>query len=200
MVGRMLHSHLHRTPVSALVRDAKQGDQRAWDALVERFGGMVWAVARAHRLCDADAADASQATWLKLLEHVGEIKDPKAVGGWLATTARRECLRILRHAGRVDPLGDVGGWDAIADCGPELDSRLLTGERDALLWRAFEALGPRDQALLRMLAADPAPSYEEIGAALGMPVGSIGPTRARALTRLRRAFDRLGVPAGEALR
>ena len=154
----MLQTHPRRAPVSTLVRDAKLGDRRAWDALVARYGGMVWAVARAHRLSDADAADASQATWLKLLEHVGDIKDPQAVGGWLATTARRECLRILRHAGRGD------------------------------------------RALLRMLAADPAPSYQEIGAALGMPVGSIGPTRARALARLYRAVDRLGVPAAEALR
>jgi RNA polymerase sigma factor (sigma-70 family) len=136
-------------------------------------------------------------SWLKLLEHVGNIKDPNCVGAWLATTARRECLRILRHAGRIDPLGDV---PETADGGPDVDEGLLTSERDAHLWRAFEALGPRDQALLRMLAADPAPSYEEIGAALGMPVGSIGPTRARALARLRRALDRLGVGAVEALR
>jgi RNA polymerase sigma factor (sigma-70 family) len=197
MVRCMLQTHPQRAPVSTLVRDAKLGDRRAWDALVARYGGMVWAVARAHRLCDADAADASQATWLKLLEHVGDIKDPQAVGGWLATTARRECLRILRHAGRVNPLDDL---PETADGGPQLDERLLTGERDACLWHAFEALGPRDQALLRMLAADPAPSYEEIGAALGMPVGSIGPTRARALARLCRAVDHLGVPAAEALR
>jgi RNA polymerase sigma factor (sigma-70 family) len=196
----MLHAHLTETSLSRLVHDAKLGDHRAWDALVARYGGMVWAVARAHRLGDADAADASQATWLKLLEHVGDVKDPKALGGWLATTARRECLRILRHSARVDPLADVGGRDAIADGGPELDEGLLTSERDDHLWCAFETLAPRDQALLRMLAADPAPSYEEIGAALGMPIGSIGPTRARALVRLRRAVDRLGVPAAAALR
>jgi RNA polymerase sigma factor (sigma-70 family) len=196
----MLHAHLTETSLSRLVRDAKLGDHRAWDALVARYGGMVWAVARAHRLGDADAADASQATWLKLLEHIGDVKDPKALGGWLATTARRECLRILRHSARVDPLADVGGRDEIADGGPEIDEGLLTSERDSHLWRAFEALPPRDRALLRMLAADPAPSYEEIGAALGMPIGSIGPTRARALVRLRRAIDRLGVPAAAALR
>lgn len=193
----MLHADPHRTPVSTLVRDAKLGDQRAWDAIVARYAGMAWAIARAHRLCDADAADAAQATWLKLLEHVGDIKDPRCVGGWLATTARRECLRILRHAGRVDPLDEL---PETADGGPDVDERLLTSERDARLWRAFEALDTRDQALLRMLAAEPAPSYEEIGAALGMPVGSIGPTRARALARLRRALDRLGAPAAEALR
>jgi RNA polymerase sigma factor (sigma-70 family) len=194
MVRRMPHAQL---PVSQLVRDAQRGDHCAWDALVARYGGMVWAVARAHRLNDADAADASQATWLKLFEHIGDLKDPSAVGGWLGTTARRECLRILRRAGRVDPLAES---PVAADDGQELDARLLVSERDAVLWRAFEALGSRDQALLRMLAADPAPSYEEIGAALGMPIGSIGPTRARALTRLRRAIDRLGAPAAEALR
>ncbi len=193
----MLHAPQSDTPLCDLVRAARQGDHRAWDTLVARYGGMVWAVARAHRLCEADAADASQATWLKLLEHIGDIKEPKAIGGWLATTARRECLRILRRASRVDPLTQT---PETADNGPELDERLLTGERDACLWRAFEALGPRHQALLRMLAADPAPSYEEIGAALGMPIGSIGPTRARALERLRGAIDHLGAPAVEALR
>jgi len=187
---------MHRT-VSDLVRDAKLGDQRAWDAIVARYGSLVWAVARAHRLGDADAADAAQATWLKLLRHVGDIKEPKCLGGWIATTARRECLRILRHAGRVDPLGEL---PETPDAGPDVDEQMLTSERDAHLWRAFGALGSRDQALLRMLAADPAPSYEEISAALGMPVGSIGPTRARALARLHRALDRLGVPAAEALR
>ena len=103
-------THSPRTRHSAISRAASQGDHRAWDALVARYGGMVWAVARAHRLCDADAADASQATWLKLLEHIGDIKEPRALGGWLATTARRECLRILRRASRVDPL-DAGPGD-----------------------------------------------------------------------------------------
>ena len=122
--------------------------------LVARYGGMVWAVARAHRLCDADAADASQATWLKLLEHIGEIKEPSAVGGWLATTARRECLRILRRASRVDPL------EQARDRGRRPGARRAAahGRARRRLWRAFEELGPRDQALLRMLAADPAPA------------------------------------------
>jgi RNA polymerase sigma factor (sigma-70 family) len=184
----MPHAQL---PVSQLVRDAQRGDHRAWDALVARYGGLVWSVARAHRLRDADAADASQATWLKLFEHVESLKEPEAVGGWLATTARRECLRILRRTSRVDPLEYA---PETVDDGSELDERLLTGERDAHLWRAFAELGPRHQALLRMLAADPAPSYDEIGAALDMPIGSIGPTRARALVKLRRAIDQLGVP------
>jgi RNA polymerase sigma factor (sigma-70 family) len=188
----MLHRDMHR-----LVRDAGEGDHRAWDALVARYGAMVWAVARAHRLGDADAADASQSTWLRLLENVGDIKDPAAVGGWLATTARRECLRILRHTARVDPLAEP---PERLDGGPELDAGLLAGERDARLWRAFETLAQRDQALLRMLAADPAPRYEDIGATLAMPIGSIGPTRARALKRLRHAIDGLGVSAAEAFR
>ena len=116
------------------------------------------------------------------------LREPAALGGWLATTARRECLRVLRDAGRVVPCAEAPD----ADDGCRIEDRLLLKKRDTQLRRAFARLSGRDQALLRMLAADPAPSYDEIGAALGMPVGSIGPTRARALTRLRREIDRLG--------
>jgi RNA polymerase sigma factor (sigma-70 family) len=173
---------LHADPPQ-LVSRARQGDAEAWSALVSRYSGLVWSVTRAHRLGDADAADAFQATWVKLVEHLDALHEPAAVGGWLATTARRECLRVLRHTARTtcsDTLPDV------ADVGPELDARLLISEREAELWKAFSRLRQGDQALLRMLAAEPAPSYQEISAALKMPVGSIGPTRARALERLRR--------------
>ena len=180
-----------------LVGDARRGDERAWDELVMRYAGLVWAVARAYRLSEADAADAAQATWLKLLEHLGNVNDPTALGAWLTTTTRRECLHILRKGARVDLREDPR---EVADSGPGVDAGLLTSEREANLWCAFSRLRPSDQALLRMLAADPAPSYEEIGGALDMPVGSIGPTRARALERLRREVDLLGVAAVETLR
>jgi RNA polymerase sigma factor (sigma-70 family) len=171
--------------VSRLVGSAAAGDDRGWDALVDEFGGMMWAVARAHRLSDADAADVSQATWLRLLEHLDDLREPACVGGWLATTARRECLRILNGAGRQIPSSD-GMPDQPTDA-PQ-DTALLIAERDAALGRAFESLRPSDQALLRMLMADPGPAYEDISAALDMPIGSIGPTRARALERLRQAL------------
>lgn len=172
--------------LSQLVARARRRDERAWAELVSRYAGLVWAVARAHRLGEADAADVAQATWMTLLEHIDDVREPAAVGGWIATTARRECLRVLRCRERVVVSAEV---PERADDASELDAALLTSERDRALWAAFRQLGARDQALLRMLAADPAPSYGEIGAALGMPIGSIGPTRARALTRLRRRLD-----------
>jgi RNA polymerase sigma factor (sigma-70 family) len=189
------HRRAGRPPseVASLVKRAVAGDERAWHDLVDEFGNLVWSIARSHRLCDADAAEVTQTTWTHLVEHAGRLNDPARVGAWLATTARRECLRVLRHGTRLVPSGDVA-HDQIADA-PEHGAALMAEERDAALWQAFEALRPRDRALLRMLVADPRPSYEEIGAALDMPIGSIGPTSARALKRLRHEAESLGVTA-----
>lgn len=179
--------------ICRLVECAAAGDERAWHRLVDQFGGLVWAVTRAHRLGDGDAADVVQCTWLRLVEHLGRLEEPARVGAWLATTARRECLRVLRGSARLVPYGDE--LPEPADDAPAHHATLLTRERDVTLWTAFACLCERDRALLRMLMADPAPSYEEIGAALEMPIGSIGPTRARALGRLRREVERLGLTA-----
>jgi DNA-directed RNA polymerase specialized sigma24 family protein len=121
------------------------------------------------------------------------LQDPARVGSWLATTARRECLRVLGRGARLVPCGDE--LPELVDDSREHGTALFTRERDATLWTAFAHLGPRDQALLRMLVADPAPSYEEIGATLEMPIGSIGPTRARCLDRLRVAAEGAGIRA-----
>ncbi len=177
--------------ICGLVECAANGDEHAWQRLVDELGGLVWAVTRAHRLGDADAADVAQTTWLRLAEHLDRLDEPARVGAWLATTARHECLRVLRRSAQLVPHGDE--LPELADDTPAHDSALLAQERDATLWTAFARLGDRDRALLRMLMADPAPSYEEIGAALGMPIGSIGPTRARALQRLRGAVECLGL-------
>jgi RNA polymerase sigma factor (sigma-70 family) len=176
-----------------LARAAANGCQASWNELVDRYAGRIWAVARAHRLGTADAADVSQTTWLRLVEHLPGLTAPERVGAWLATTAQRECLRIIRRRGREWP-----DEDAVADIPApvvDIDHDLLTSERDAALWRAFSRLGPRDQMLLRMLMEEPAPSYEEIGAALEMAIGSIGPTRMRALERLRREMAAALTPA-----
>lgn len=175
------------TDVGALVRAAAAGDQRAWSLLVDRFSKLVWAIARNHRLGADDAAEVSQTTWLRLAEHIDRLKDPSKVGGWLATTARHESLRVLRGAGRQIPMGD--DMPEPQCTAAAIDEALLRSERDALLWRAFSRLPARDQALLRLLVGDPMPSYGEIGAAMGMPVGSVGPTRARCLARLRREVE-----------
>lgn len=169
-----------------LVRRAASGDARAWEALVARYERLVWSVARSHRLDDADAADVFQTTWLRLLEHLDDLRNPDALSGWLATTARNECLRTLRQQSRQIPTEDDQMPEQSTSA--ELDAQLLADERDAALWRAFATLAPRCQALLRMLACDPPPTYEDISAALDMPVGSIGPTRGRCLQSLRRAL------------
>lgn len=173
--------------VAELVRLAASGERRAWESLVDRYEGLLWGVARSHRLDEASASDVVQTTWLRLLEHLDDLRNPEALGSWLATTARNESLRILRHTARQVPTEDDRiPQDAVP---PVAEARLLGEERDAELWSAFATLSARCQALLRLLASDPAPSYEDIGAALGMPIGSIGPTRGRCLASLRRALS-----------
>jgi RNA polymerase sigma factor (sigma-70 family) len=179
--------------VRTLLAAAASGDERAWDELLDRFGSMIWAVARAHRLCDADAADVTQATWTALLTHLDQLKDPDRVGAWLATTARRECLRLLGQARSIVPCGDDLPEPEAAE--PDPIEGLQADQRDTALWRSFRRLRVSDQALLRLLIADPAPAYEEISAALEIPIGSIGPTRARALERLQRELRRDGTLA-----
>jgi RNA polymerase sigma factor (sigma-70 family) len=174
--------------IARLLESAKRGNSEAWDELVEEFGGMVWAVARSHRMSDADAADVVQTTWLRLLERVEQINEPARVGAWLATTARRECLRVLRKSHRDVLSGEEPMEHESPDAAP--DDVVLLAERDQMLWRCFGRLRPSDQALLRLMTADPPRSYEEISAALDMPIGSIGPTRARALARLRGELER----------
>jgi RNA polymerase sigma factor (sigma-70 family) len=175
----------------ALVAAAAAGDERAWNEIVEQFGSMIWAITRAHRLSDADAADVTQATWLKLIDHLGRLQEPGRVGAWLATTARRECLCVLRRVKTTVFYGD-NEPEIASEEDEDVALRLMTAERDQALWICFARLRDTDQALLLLLVSDPAPSYEEISAALAMPVGSIGPTRARALARLRAGLERDG--------
>ncbi len=186
------HDPSDRAEIAALVEAAAADDQSAWDALVDRFAPTVWAIARAHRLSPADAADVSQTTWLRLLEHLGRIHQPDRIGAWLATTARRESLHVLRMAGRQTPSGydfDVLP-DATAAVAP--DRGLLRSENARLVTDLVEKLPVRSRLLLRLLSADSPLSYRDISEALSMPIGSIGPTRARALAQLRR----LAVGAG----
>ena len=169
--------------LTELVVVAARGDQDAWNTIVDRFQGLVWATTRAHRLSQADAADVAQPTWLRLVEHLDRIREPEHLGAWLATTARHECLRHIRLHGRELPSDDAEAFESEDPDPPGL--ALLTGERDSALWRAFTRLSERCQALLRLLTSQLEPSYEEIGAALDMPIGAIGPTRQRCLEKLR---------------
>jgi RNA polymerase sigma factor (sigma-70 family) len=181
--------------LTELSRRARGGDATAWNAIVDRFAGMVWAIARRHRLSDADAADVSQTTWLRLVEHLDRIEHPERIGGWLATTARHEALRVLRLADRQIPAAD----DDLVDPRPPdvagVDVGLLTEERDRELWQLVSSLPVRCQLLLSVLTADAGLSYAEIGQVLDMPTGSIGPTRARCLEHLRRLAASKGIYA-----
>ena len=190
--NRRDHDPADRAALVALVEAAAAGEQSAWNALVDRFASTVWAIARAHRLSAADAADVSQTTWLRLLEHLGRIQQPERIGAWLATTARRESLHVLRMAGRQTPSGY--DFDVVADVAAAVgpDRGLIRSENAQLVSALVERLPVRSQLLLRLLSADSPLSYKDISEALGMPVGSIGPTRARALEQLRR----LAVGAG----
>jgi RNA polymerase sigma factor (sigma-70 family) len=187
-------SAVDRAAVEERVRAAAQGDQRAFDALVEQFSGLVWSVLRAHRLRDADAQDAFQTTWLRLVEHLDRLRDPRALGGWLATTARHEALRLLRQDDRTRPAPEEE-FDAIEDDRGGVEVTVLDAERDAALWAALGDLDERCRGLLRVLMADPPPSYDEVSAALDIPVGSIGPTRGRCLARLRGHLRTRGISA-----
>jgi RNA polymerase sigma factor (sigma-70 family) len=177
------YTHAMDGAPGSLVRRAAAGDQAAWGPLVERYQSLVWSIARSYRLTGDDASDVVQTTWLRLVEHLDRIREPDAVGSWLATTARNECLAHIRRRGRQGVSLDV--VPEVQDTGPSPGEGILVRERDAELWGALHHISDRCRQLLRILAADPPPSYEEVGAALGMPVGSIGPTRARCLQKLR---------------
>jgi len=174
-------------PVNELVTRAKEGDKQAWDALVERYAPLIWAICRRHRLSDADADDVGQRVWLQLLSQLDKLREPAALPGWLATTTKRECGAIPRAANRSQALGRAldAGHTAGQHTGMA-EHELLAAERHAALREAFTRLSPCCQRLIAALVEDPPVPYAQIGARLGIPVGSIGPTRSRCLEKLRR--------------
>jgi len=192
--------------LSTLLALAEQGDQSAWNEVVRRFTNLLWSVCRSHRLTEDQSVDVIQTTWLRLVENLGKIHDPERLPGWLTTTARNECLRLFRRTGReeigwadetVPGLVDEAAAAGVV-AGPEtVDLRLLSDERDAELWRCFSQLSERCQRLLRVLMASESNAYAEVSEALGLPIGSIGPTRMRCLTRLRELTGAAGYPFSE---
>jgi RNA polymerase sigma factor (sigma-70 family) len=178
--------------LAVLVGDAADGDQRAWEALVDRLSPLLWSIARGYRLSQPDAEDVIHTAWMRLLERLDRLRDPARVGAWLATTVRHECLRVLRRQGRVAPAGGEE-LETAADQ-PTPEAVLLRAERNTLLAHAFHELSQRCQQLLRLLTVRA--TYEEIAGAMGMPVGAIGPTRGRCLQRLRKRLASGGIIVG----
>ena len=171
--------------VTDLVTRARNGERQAWDALVERYAPLIWSICRRHGLGRADTEDVGQTVWLYLAGHLGNLHEPAALPGWLATTARRECLRLLR-AGRPLTAGYVLDAETLPDDqAGTAEQELLAAERQAALREAFLDLPPCGQRLIALLLEDPPVPYAEISVRLGIPVGSIGPNRRRYLDKMR---------------
>ena len=168
-----------------LVARANDGDQQAWNCLVDRFLPLVSAVIARFRLSRADADDVNQTVWLRLVEHLDDLREPSALPGWLVTTARNEALRVIRKSDRLRPMDPLTwpGFDTAAEA--SISDELLSAERHRALVEAVDELRRDRRELLLLLLRDPPLSYAEIGRRLGKPVGSIGPTRARVLDELR---------------
>jgi RNA polymerase sigma factor (sigma-70 family) len=185
--------------VADLVHAAHSGDQSAWEQLLRRFKPLICSVIRSYRLSASDAEDVSQLVWLRLVEHLGNIREPRALPGWIVTTTRRECLRLLsasRHTISFDGCTDQCGPLFAQE--PDFDEGLWRMQCHQALHQGLAGLSEHQRQLLLLLTADPAPSYDELSRRLGMPRGSIGPTRARALRRLRQLIDALGLLADQA--
>lgn len=186
-VARLESLSMNDAPVADLLAGAAAGDRSAWDALVDRYSRLVWYVIRGYRLDDASAADVSQTVWLKLVEHCDRIRDPERLPGWLSATARNEALRVLKQQRRQPPTEfefDLADPTALG-----LDERLVDTEMQGAVLRAFSKLPEDAQQLLRLLTTEPPLDYETIAELIGRPIGSIGPTRQRVLSRLRQLMD-----------
>jgi RNA polymerase sigma factor (sigma-70 family) len=175
------------SPTADLVLRARKGDTDAWDALVERFAPLIWSICGRYSLARADACDVGQCVWLRLVDHLETIHDPAALPGWLATTTQRECIRALRAARNQQPLWHELDIESIPDEQIGMaEHELLRAERHAALREAFYRLPRPYQRLMALLLEDPPLPYAEISARLGIPVGSIGPSRLRCVEKLRR--------------
>ena len=173
--------------VVTLVRRAAEGDQTAWNEIVERYAPLVWSICARFQLHGSDREDVGQNVWLLLVEQLGKLREPAALPGWLATTARRECLRVL--CATQGPRATMFALDveSLPDDRAGLgDQHLLAAERHAALREAFDQLPPNGKQLISLLIADPPLPYADISARLGIPVGSIGPNRSRYLDKMRR--------------
>jgi RNA polymerase sigma factor (sigma-70 family) len=202
MLSTFLSGDLSSVSTAALVERCLRNDSRAWEALVQRYARLVHSVAGRHGLTSDEVDDVGQEVFLALAQNLHAIDDPERLPAWLATTARRLSWRVLQRRRAEIPLESDADDDAPRPT-PELVSPLPTpGElvsgwhRQAALADAMRKLAPRCRDLLILVFLDTAePSYDEIAARLGMPKGSIGPTRNRCLEQLRALLAGMGFDA-----
>lgn len=170
-----------------------RGDDGAWEALVRRYGRLVHGIAQRCGLGPDDAADLLQNVYLVIYRNLGLLDEPAALGGWISTIARREAWRMARRRRQRADREGTAIDEATATDPPRAEERLQRIEVAFLVERSLERLDERCRRLLEILFWErPAPSYEEVSERLGMPIGSIGPTRGRCLGKLRRALEKLG--------
>ncbi|MDQ2796500.1 MAG: sigma-70 family RNA polymerase sigma factor [Actinomycetota bacterium] len=168
----------------------QQGDSHRLSELVDLVTPLLWHTVRAQRVSHDQAEDVVQTTWLRLVHHAETIQDPRAVLAWLIITAKRESWRVVKDSRRTKPMPDAEDADDIPDlttAGPE--SAALATAEGRVLWRHIESLSERCRSLLRVVAFSDRPDYATVAQALGMPIGSIGPTRGRCLAKLRLLLD-----------
>jgi RNA polymerase sigma factor (sigma-70 family) len=188
-------SSVGRRTTAELVLAARRGDDQAYEELVARHQRQVWAAVRGYRLSDADAHDAVQMTWLRLVENLHRLNDPTRVGAWLTTTAKRECLRLIRRRNREVGTPDEFFAAVVDENEPGPEKRVTDEVMAAVLWEFVAELPGQAQELLQAVTGSERVAYADISLATGMPVGSIGPTRGRYLSRLRRLIEDSGLDA-----
>jgi RNA polymerase sigma factor (sigma-70 family) len=168
----------------------KSSDEQGWNALIERYQPIINSVCRSYRLTPEDAADVSQTVWMKVVDNLDRIREPRAIPAWIKTTAIRAALALLRTRNRLTLLDvsqdNSAAWSPLNPSlySSEVDARMLDAERQSAVRDGLAELAESHRALLRLLVADPPISYQQISDQLGLPVGSIGPTRARCLRKL----------------
>jgi len=168
--------------VADLLRCASHGDQQAWAELIARYTGIMTGVVAGFRLQESDAADAVQNTWVRLITYSTSIREPEKLGGWLATTARREALALIRRSRSEIATATAGEGLAATAASPE--DVAVAAETRAAVRAATDELSGRRRLLVEVLFYQPPQSYEEVARRTGMPIGSIGPTRRRTLQEL----------------
>jgi RNA polymerase sigma factor (sigma-70 family) len=170
--------------IASMLSATRAGSEDALGDIVTELTPMLWQVARATGLSRPDAEDVLQTVWTRLLSHLDGIRDARALIPWLVVTTRREAWR-QRAAGRKQLPAEASWFAAMPDAGPGSEDQVISADQNRALWAAFAQLSPRCQELLRIVAFVPRPDYQEVAAELGLPRGSIGPTRGRCLAKLR---------------
>ena len=184
MIGQDAVNETLASRAARLFAGFRGGDEPAMGELVALLTPILWHTARGQRLDRETAEDVVQSTWLSLVRAAESIADPQAVLTWLIVTTKRESWRAAKRADRVEPR-EFEDHDVISPSRDLPEERVLRSDSDSRLWQHIAQLPERCQALLRVIAFSDRPDYAAVANALGMPIGSIGPTRGRCLAKLR---------------